>query len=76
MYQALGRGVRRNANTTFTVKVEIQNDQGKQVKVEEFTVSSMNELKQKCRDALQAVVDAERDVSLTTAIVNQLLAQI
>lgn len=77
MYQAYGRGIQRNRDNTFTVKVEFIDDRsGKQMKVEPYTVQTVPELKLRIKADLQSLKDADQDVTLTAAVVGVLLGEI
>jgi hypothetical protein len=76
MYQALGRAVTRNADNSFTVKVEILTAQGKTVRVQSYTVRNMAELRAAAKADLDTLVAAEKDATLSAAIVDVLLAEV
>lgn len=80
MYQAIGRAVRRNADNTFTVKVEILDDREsgaeKTAGVREWKVSTMTELRQKVKTELETLKAAEQDATLNAAVVGIVLGEI
>jgi hypothetical protein len=77
MFQALGRAVTRNPDTTFTVRVEITDDRtGTSVGFRSYTVASKPALMAAILADLQALKAAENDATLNAAIVGQLLGQI
>lgn len=77
MYQAIGRAVKKNANGSFTVKVEIQDDRtAATVRFHEYTVRSLLELRQAITADLQSLVSAETDAALSQAFVGVQLGSI
>jgi len=77
MFQALGRGVVKNADNTFTVKVEFLDDRTqKQVRVQAFTVQTVPALRAAVQAELVALKAAEQDAALNAAIVGVVLGEI
>jgi hypothetical protein len=77
MYQAIGRAVKKNADGTYTVKVEIQDDRtGATVRFGDYTVNTMLTLRQLIAADLQTLVAAETDATLSKAFVNVQLGSI
>lgn len=80
MYQALGRAVVRNADTTITVKVEVVDDRtGNSVGFRTYTLPTVGfvlALRAAIKADLRAVVAAETDATLNAAVVNVQLGSI
>lgn len=77
MFQAIGRGVKKNADNTFTAKVEFIDERTtKSIRLQPFTVTSIAELRQKVRAELQTLRDNEQDATLNAAIVGIILGEI
>lgn len=79
-YQAIGRGVVRNANNTISVKVEIIDDRtGQSVRFQDYTLPQVGfvaALRAAVRGDLQALVAAETDAALNAVVVNVQLGSI
>lgn len=79
-YQAIGRKVNKNADTTITVKVEILDDRtGNRVRFQDYTLPAAGfaaALRAAILVDLKALVTAESDATLNAAIVNVQLGAI
>lgn len=77
MYSVYGRGASKNADGSITIKVDIVNDQtGASVRVQAYTGASVKDIQEQIRSDLQAMVAAQVDVALSTAVVGKLLGSI
>lgn len=80
MFQAIGRGVQKNANNTITVKVEflrdVENGTQQQVRVEAITADTLVDLRKQVVVALKSMKAAEQDIALNDAIVGVILGEI
>lgn len=74
-WTAVGKGARRNADTTITVKAEIQKD-GTRVRDHEVTAANISAVRDGFDAELQRLRDAERDVVLNDAVVGKVLASV
>lgn len=77
MFQAIGRAVQRNRDNTFTVKVEFFDERTqKTARFQDYTVPGLTALKPLVKLDLQALKDAEQDVTLNAAVVGVVIAEI
>lgn len=77
MFTATGVGVRKNADNTVTVKVQVTDDRdGKAMWTREYTAKTVVEAQQHIQQDLKALMANETDATLNAAVVGQVLGTI
>lgn len=77
MYSVFGRAVTKNPDGTVTVKAEFVDDRtGQSIRIQDYTGATLIAVRTAIGTDLAALVAAQTDIALSTAVIGKLLGSV